>query len=190
MDRLKRSDKGFTLLELVIAIALSAVVLLSASNLLINFGKFSANTVKAEASLMGTSLGAFEEITKKIISANAVAINPDTALIAYPGTCAAGSCVEIRVDENLPGTLSNSADDTIYTYWQSGAQLLRSVNGAPAAGTAIAGDINSLSFSQPVGGPKNSVTVILEARAASGPKGETSKEHLETVVSMRLRSAN
>jgi prepilin-type N-terminal cleavage/methylation domain-containing protein len=175
MARLKRSDKGFTLIELVIAIALSAVVLLSASNLLINFGKFSANVVKNEASLMGTALGAFEEIVGKITAANEVTI---------PATAVAAPSIEIRVD--TPNTASNFADDTVYKYWKSGTQLFKSVGSA--AGSAIANDINSLSFVRDTAGPyKNHINVILEAQVAGGTG---TKEHLETTVIMRSRSAN
>ena len=93
MGRLKNSDEGFTLLELVIAILLSTVVLLAATNLLINFGRFSTNVVKSEASLMGTGLGAFEEMVRRIDSANKVAINPDVMNIpaaSCPVGCSAG----------------------------------------------------------------------------------------------------
>ncbi len=194
MEQFKREVKGFTLLELVIAIALSAVVLLSASNLLINFGKFSANVVRSEASLMGTSLGAFEEITRRINIANKAAINPapamDVPATAYPAGCVAGSCIQIRVDTASPATASVFTDDTVYTYWLNAGNLRRTgVTGDPVGGTAIAGNITSLSFTRP-GTSTNAISIVLEAQAASGPKSETSKEHLETTAIMRSRSAN
>ena len=74
MNRLKIWDEGFTLIELVIAIALAAVVLLSASNLLVSFGRFSTNVVRSESALMGSAVGVFEEIVGRITIANQVAI--------------------------------------------------------------------------------------------------------------------
>ena len=192
MDRsgLKRSDQGFTLVELVIAIVLSAVVLLSASNLMINFGKFSANVVKSEASLMGTALGSFEEIVGKITNANEVAINKaisaDAMLnsIPYPSGCAAnGSCIQMRISPTGSGNSSDHSGDTVYIYWQSGTQLFKSVGSG--AGSAIANDISSgsLSFVRDSAN-QNHITVTLETKTASG-----TKEHLVTTAIMRSRSA-
>ena len=186
MDRssLKNTDKGFTLLELILAIALSAVVLLSASNLLINFGKFSSNVVKSEASLMGTALGAFEEIAAKIVSANQVTV---------PAQNVAAPSIDIRISPTGSGTSSDHTNDVFHTYWMSGGKIYynTNINSPPASGggTAIAGDIFSLSFARS-GTDMNTVTIVLEAQAASGPKGEISKEHLETTAIMRSRSAN
>ncbi|MFA5167451.1 MAG: prepilin-type N-terminal cleavage/methylation domain-containing protein [Candidatus Omnitrophota bacterium] len=183
MDRLKRSNKGFTLLELIIAIALFSVVLFSVFNLLINFGKFSTNVVKAEASLMGTSLGVFEEMVGKLTAANEVTI---------PAPSIAAPSIAIRVDELSISTPSSTADDTIYTYWQDGTQLKykSKVGAAAESGVSIlANDIFSLSFTQDAT-YKNQIKVILEARSASGPVSSTSNEKLETTVVLRSRSAN
>ena len=191
--RAERQNEGFTLLELIIAIVLSAVVLLSASNLMINFGNFSTNLVKSEASLMGTTLGAFEYIIINITAANAVAINPDTVLnsISYPANCAAVSCIQIRVSPAGLGASASSdhSSDTVYTFWRSAvdSKLYESVNSA--AGTAIADSINSLSFTH-ASTDLNRVNVVLEARTTSGANALVTKEHLETTVTMRSRSAN
>lgn len=185
MGRLNRPDEGFTLLELVIAISLSAVVLLAASNLLVNFGKFSANVVKSESSLMGTALGSFEEMCATITRANQVTI---------PATNFAAPSIDVRVSEAGSGASSVHTNDVFHTYWMTGGKLYYKNNiGAPppaaGAGTVIAGDINLLSFTRP-DADLNKVTVTLGAQAASGAKGATSKEHLVTTVIMRSRSAN
>ena len=180
MDQLKRSDEGFTLLELAISIALSAVVLLSASNLLINFGKFTSNVVKSEASLMGTALGTFEEMVGRITAANQVTI---------PASGIAAPSIAIGVDTLNNSTPSDITDDTIYTYWQDGTQLKYKSKVGTAAESAVsvkAEDIYSLSF-VPDATYNNQIKVTLEARAASGPIGLTSKEQLATTVVMRSR---
>ena len=179
MDRLKESDKGFSLLELVIAIALSAVVLLTAANLLISFGNFSAGLVKSEASLMGTALGAFEEITSKITMANEVAIKPEVVpnFPAYPVGSANGSCIQIRVDTS--GTPSVFTDDTVFIYWLSGSDLKRGT-------TTIANDIDSLSFVRGVT-DLNRITINLSTVVESG--SDETEEDLTTTAIMRERSA-
>ena len=209
MKRFKRSDTGFTLLELIIAIALSAIVLLSAANLLINFGKFSAHVVRSEESLMGTALGSFEEIVWRITSANEVAINPDASLAvpatAYPAGCAATSCIQIRQDAVVPATAlipndhftpGEFSDDRVFTYWLVAAapatvppsfNLMRSgVIGDGAAGRPIAENIAFLSFARVV---PNLVRVIVEGQVTEGPVAGVTREHLETTVNMRQRSA-
>jgi len=185
MDRLKRTAPGFTLLELLIAIALVSVVLLSASNLLINFGKFSSNVVKSETSLMGTALGSFEEIVAKITAANEVII---------PATNFSTPSIDIRISPTGSGTSSVHTSDVFHTYWMSAGKIYYKTNtgSVPAAGggTAIAEDITSLSFARD-GALLNRITVIVEAQAASGStSGNKTKEHLETTAIMRSRSAS
>ena len=178
--RAERQNEGFTLLELIIAIVLSAVVLLSASNLMINFGNFSTNLVKSEASLMGTALGTFEEMVGRITAANQVTI---------PAPSIAAPSIAIGVDELSVSTPSDTADDTVYTYWQDVAQLkYKSKVGAAAesAVSVIANDVYSLSFVQDAT-DRNKITVTLEVRAVSGSQGLTSKEKLETTIIMRSR---
>jgi prepilin-type N-terminal cleavage/methylation domain-containing protein len=199
MDRLKKSGQGFTLIELVIGIALSAVVLLAASNLLINFGKFSSNVVKSEASLMGTALGSFEEIVGRITAANKVTIPSelpmDVPATPYPVGCVGSSCIQIRMDTpvGMPPTPTPSvfSDDIVYTYWEAGNQLFKAVGAG--AGEVIADDIVSLSFTRPVLLNVNVVKVSLEAQASSGsisdPTKNKTKELLETTVAMRSGGA-
>ena len=180
MDRLKRSDEGFTLIELAMTIVLGTVVLLSASNLLINFGKFSTNVVKSEASLMATALSSFEEIVGRLTAAN---------LVTIPAPSIAAPSIAIGVDELSASTPSVTTDDTVYTYWQDGTALKfkSKVGTAAESGVSVlANDIYSLSFTQDAT-DKNRINVILEARATSGSTGLTSREKLETTVIMRSR---
>lgn len=193
-SNLKRMDKGFTLLELMVALALSTVVLISACNLLINFERFSANVAKNEASLMGTALGAFEEISKRISEANEAAINPETTLnsVVYPGTCLNdGSCIQLKVD--VLNTASTPGDDTVFIYWFDAGNLRRrGASGDLAAGTIIAENIESLNFLKNAI-LRNRITVTLNAHTHSGPANvatNTTREQLATTAIMRSRSAN
>lgn len=209
MDRLTRTDEGFTLLELIIAAALFAVVLLAASNLLVSFANFSSNLVKSESSLMGTALGAFEEITARITKANKVCIKVTAAAMdvpatAYPADCAGSGCIQIRVSPEGVGASADHSHDSVYTYWQVGTQIKYQSKvwnpGTSAFVTStasvIAGDIKADSLSFTVDpSRKNHVTIELKAEAHSGAGGTAStknlsREHLVTTAIMRSRSAN
>ncbi len=195
MERVKRTERGVTLLDLIVSVVIGAIVLFAASKLLINFGNVSFSFVKSEASLMGTAVGAFEEISGKITEANDVAIFPAAHIsapsIAYPSSgCANGSCIQIRVSPtNLPATSDHSAD-SVFTYWLSGRKIFKSIYPGSVTGSAIAGDIDTLSFQQPPGA-LNKVIVQVTASAASGSTAavQTSKENLVTTATMRSRSA-
>lgn len=176
MERLKRPGRGFTLAELIIAVALSAVVLLAASNLMINFGRFSSHVVRSEASLMGTALGAFEEIVQNINESNQV-------------TIPAANTITIRISPTGPASASHASDTTL-TYWLNAGNIRRTgAPGDPGGGTIIAEDISALSFAPQAANPNN-IVVTLDAQAASGPTGELSREHLQTTAVIRSRSAN
>ena len=175
---------GFTLFELIIAIVLFTVVLLAASGLLINFGSFASRFIRNEASLMGTALGAFEEMTGRITEANEVTI---------PATSFAAPSIDIRVSPPGPASFDHSGD-IFHTYWQTGTQIkYKTSTGSPPAaggGTVIADDIDasSLSFVRTA----NRVTVTLDTHMHSGSEAiETNKsrENLSTTAIMRSRNA-
>lgn len=204
MDRLKSSCKGFSLIEIIIAVVLSAFVLLASANLLITFGRFSASS---EASLMGTALGPFEEIVSYIEQANMVSINatvgPDPAITTpaapYPASCSANDeCIEIRVDTNATPTPANFADDTVFIYWRNpnaATALDRAVlnkvvctSAGCGATEVIARNLFTLSFirARPI---MNQINIVLEARVTSGPQNLISQEHLVASAVMRARSS-
>ena len=200
-----RETKGFTLLELVIAGVLFAVVLVAASNLLISFGNFSSNLVKSEASLMGTALGAFEQITGKIEAANKVAINGSDVKMDIPDTdyqttagCAGNSCLQIRVSPTGAGASSDHSHDAVYTYWQQAAvlnsqsKLWDSTNSVWNISNVIpiASDIDTLTFVRPDAVTWNRITVTLDTHAHSGTGSDAtsrSTEHLVTTAIMRSK---
>ena len=202
MARSVTADKGFTLLELIIAIVLVTVVLLSAANLLISFGNFSTRVVRSEASLIGTALGSFEEIVQQITAANRVVIPG--------GQTPADSRINIFMDTLRPDptgaaplgifTPWDSTDDTIFSYWlelvtaatatEPAVYNLRRTGfpGDPPGGTILSNDIQSLRFTQEA--ELNRITVTLDAQTDRGTTDGGAREHLMTTVTMRSRSAN
>lgn len=206
MDRSLRSSEGFTLLELVIALALGAVILLTASNFLVNYVKYTSGFIKSEASLMGTSLAVFEEIADKISFTNKAVcrggseVAMDVPAVSFPGTCANNSsCVQLRCDTICtPGPCANTpstfSDDTVYTYWLSGTDLNKQVNsGTPVI---IATNVNTFSVSRVNKDNTadstylNTIRLQLGFQAASGvgATGGVVKEYLDTTVIMRGKS--
>jgi hypothetical protein len=197
MERLKRSREGFTLMELVIVIMLGFVILLTASNFLINFGKYSSNVVKSEAGLMGTTLGSYEEIVYLISQASKVVVGAEAAMdvpsTARPSGCLTdGTCIQIRVDKVGPTTPSDFTDDTVYNYWKSSSGLYKSsctTAGGCTASTLVSSDLSYLSFSRP-SADKNTVRVVLYAEDMSGGTEGVLRESLSTIVTLSGQSGN
>ncbi|MEI7751253.1 MAG: prepilin-type N-terminal cleavage/methylation domain-containing protein [Candidatus Omnitrophota bacterium] len=212
---MKRTDHGFSLIEIVIATVLAFVLLLAASNLMINFGKFTANVNTAEGVLHDANT-IFEEIVSRITAANKVTIMPeghmDTPSTDYPAGCVATRCIQIRMDRLLPiGCDPNSValatacrysptdltNDAVYTYWARASatvpgtfEIFRSGDtDDPADGKRIATGITTLRFVRNVAAQLNRVTVTLRAQHRSGAEDLLSAETLETTAIMRGRSA-
>ncbi|MFH0985768.1 MAG: prepilin-type N-terminal cleavage/methylation domain-containing protein [Candidatus Omnitrophota bacterium] len=194
MDRCLSSHKGFTLLEIIMTIAIGAVVLISAADLLINFANYTSNVIKAESSLMDTSLGAFEEIVDNISRANSTALGSEIPIAdpstPFPAGCALNNtCIQVRVDTNaVIKTPSVYSDDIVYSYYLSAGAIIYRAIGA-GAGVVIARNVTTLTFSRPVAVPvpQNAILIIIEGQAQSGATGGVVKEHLETTVFLRSR---
>ncbi len=202
MGRLKRASSGFTLLELVIASTLAFIVILAASNLLINFGRFTSTTIRAEATLMDAALAAVEDVVACINGANAVSIIPDGQLAARPAGCVGSSCIQVRTDQKMPlGCVGNNCsysptdftNDVVHTYWReflnnnwairySSRNLVNNTTVGPIS-LADRG-ITSLSFARNAA-DRNKITITLIVQAASGPSGALSTENLVTTATMR-----
>jgi len=188
MERLKTPDQGLTLIELIVAVTLSAVVFLAASSILVNFGKFSTNVIKSESSLMGSALGTFEQIVGDITDANTV---------VFPASNYPAPSIDIRLSQAGSGASSSHSTDVYHTYWLNTGKIYYSTlgNNTPPSGSgaAIAGDITALNFAYAKDSSNvdilNNIQVTLEAQAASGPQNQNSMEHLETTAVMRSRGA-
>jgi len=180
---MKRADCGATLLDLLLAVALFTIVLLTASNLMISFGKLSSNFVKNEASVMGTALGTFEDIVRKVTLANQLTIPATTVIPSPVPTEAPYNSLEIRIAPTGPATADHT-NDTIHYYWQDGCQLKYKSKIGVAATTGdsiVAEDIVSFSVASPY---PNQAEIGLTAKPANGPT-----ETLKTLAVARARSA-
>jgi len=190
MGRLKRASAGFSLIEVIVASTLAFVVVLTASNLLINFGKFTSTTIRAESDMMAAALGAMEDIAGRIQEANAVAIMNEAAITAYPVGCAANSCIQIRVDQKISGqaTPSDFTDDVVHTFWRLGRQIqYTSTNletGAISGTLMLAQGITKLEIERDPA-DMSRISIKIRVEGASSPTGDVSREHLETIANMR-----
>ena len=206
MDRSMRTSEGFTLLELLIALALGSVILLTASNFLVNFAKFSSNVIKSEASLMTSTLSVFEEIADKISFANMAVCGNEAAMavpgVARPGGCLTdGTCVQLRcaticTPGPCPNTPSIFSDDTVYNYWKSGTDLYRSIcpSGVCGASSIIASNINTFSVyrvdnvNAVSAATQNTIRVEFGVETSSGATSGQQREYLDTTVVMREKA--
>lgn len=207
MDRLIRLNEGFTLLELLVSLALGAVILLTSSNFMINYAKYSSNFIKSEGNLTMMAIGTFEDIVYRINQANKTAIvgldsaitTPNCPFPTNPTNCTgSGTCIQIRCDRVEPTTPTDYSDDTVYNYWKSGTNIYQSTctSGGTAAGTVAAPGINVLSFARVdkdnnvVNNTNfNTIRVIVEAEATSGVTGGVRREYLDTTAVARQRSS-
>jgi type II secretory pathway pseudopilin PulG len=197
MDRLRSSSRGFTLLELLIASILGFIVVLAASNLMINFGKFTSTTIRAESSLMDGVLAIQEDIVTRITAANTVAIlGADTLFtgVACPGL----QCIQARVDQKLPAGCVNNCtvsptdftNDIIHIYWRDNNNIVwyRNMN---LASNALSGNfrlgngITNLSFTRNNPADRNQITITMDVQGASGSMGANTTEHMVTTATMR-----
>ena len=131
-------SKGLSLLELIIAITLLSVVLMTASTLLISFKKFYFDFTEKQNQVGEIYLGTLEEIITRTRSANRVSAT--TTLPAIPVTeTAYNSTITMYIDENSPHTADNYTDDTQYYYVWNGqyntdGNIQRTIT--PAGGSA------------------------------------------------------
>jgi prepilin-type N-terminal cleavage/methylation domain-containing protein len=169
--------KGLTLIELIVAMTMLSVVILTSSAVLINFKKFYKGFSDKQAVVGEVSLAFLEDITNKVFLANELTINPPDT----PGP--SGSSIAIRVDNSDP---SSTADDTVYTYWYSGTEIQRKSTNPTSGPTTVAKDVSSLKFeTQPAAGPSpNYLKITVEIRIAGG-----GTEKFETNIVARCRCA-
>lgn len=175
-----KSSKGLSLLELIIAILLLSVVLMTASTLLITFKKFYFDFTEKQNEVGEIYLGTLEEIVTRIRSANRVSVV--STVPANPITNTAYiSTITMYIDENSPHTAENYADDTRYFYSWSGrynvdGDIRRSIT--PPGGTPDTKYIAyHISCFKATLAPRNQVVVRLDIK----PSGSAVQTFYSTV---------
>lgn len=193
---MRKNNSGVTLMELLIAMVLFALIMASATSIFITLKGLYQRYTTSETSLATTSLVAFGEMARWITTANEVTIcagAPPAACVNQP----AGSWprIQLRVDRQRPlaPTPGNIADDTTYTYWLGAGNTLRVM--ATGVGAfpeqTVATGVQALSFSfvdYPDVDPAshlNRVKISLTTTQATGG----AMERLETTVVARCRRA-
>jgi prepilin-type N-terminal cleavage/methylation domain-containing protein len=116
MGRLK---KGLSLLELIIAITILSVVLMTASSILISFKKFYFDFTDKQNQTGEVYLGTLEEIVSRIKTANRVTVSTTIPPAPVAGV-SYNSTINMYIDENDPHTADNYADDTLCSYEWNG----------------------------------------------------------------------
>ncbi len=166
-----KSSKGLSLLELLIAITLLSVVLMTASTLLISFKKFYFDFTERQNQVGEIYLGTLEEIITRTRSANRVSVA--TTLPATPVVGAAyTSSITMYIDENSPHTADNYTDDTRYIYLWSGrynqsGDIRRSIT--PPGGSATTKYIAyHVTYFKGTVVPNNQVVIRIDIKPSSG----------------------
>lgn len=166
-----KSSKGLSLLELIIAITLLSVVLMTTSILLINFKKFYFDFTEKQNQIGEIYLGTLEEIITRTRSANRVSVT--TTLPADPAAGAAyNSTITMYIDENNPHTADNYTDDARYHYLWNGqfnadGNIQRDIT--PAGGSATTACIAyHVTYFKGTLAPNNQVVIRIDVKPSDG----------------------
>ena len=176
MGRLKKNQRGMTLVELFISVILFITVLVTGSSLFLTFKKSFLNYTKSQPVIADAILGAFEDMTQKISRANDINITNS------------GHTLAVRVDDPsiYAKTPENYADDITHTYeWNGTATKLyyksKTGTAAETSQITIASNITSMLFS----GPRvNSVSIALTVQPAN-----STAQSINSTITAQCRNA-
>ncbi|MBI4335501.1 MAG: prepilin-type N-terminal cleavage/methylation domain-containing protein [Candidatus Omnitrophica bacterium] len=107
--------KGLTLLELLIAMSIFSMIVLTASSLLISFKKFYIDFVERQSEIEGVSLGLLEEMSNNVRVATRITATTDIPKNPVPDTDYT-STLQLYYDANNPATPENYDDDSYHSY--------------------------------------------------------------------------
>ena len=126
--------RGFTLLELLIAITILTGVLLTAAALLSSFKKYYFDFVQRESDIKDISLGVLEEIGNRIRMANRITVTTNADSVD----------ITVFVDK---GTPDNPTDDSMHEYlWTQKTQIIQySATNPTVTSRTIAENISAFS---------------------------------------------
>jgi hypothetical protein len=182
MERIKISQRGATLAEVMIAAVLFAVVAVAGSTLFINFKRNYVDYTGSSTAAQDIIVGSFYDVTSKIALANSISI-PQNAAAGLVNGVTAGQQIALTIDEaTTPGT---STDDTTYTYYRSNTdnkiyQTTKVGNANASSPVPVADNVTALTFAFTPAASKNTVQVNVTTNNTAS---------FQTVVTSRCRSA-
>jgi len=164
-------SKGLSLLELIIAITLLSVVLMTASSLLISFNKFYFDFTQKQNQVGEIYLGTLEEIIYRTRSANRVSVTTTLPVNPVAGTTY-NSTITMYIDENNPHTADNYTDDARYYYLWNGqfnvdGNIQRSITPAGGSTTTTYIAYHVTCFNGTVV-PNNQVVIRIDIKPSNG----------------------
>ena len=124
------NERGFTLIEFLVAIAVGVVVLLGIGGFFLSTLRLSAQS-SSQTFLQRQGTMIIDEMARQIRFANGVCKDPDPSKTACPGTCPANPSLKVT-QPGAPGT-------GFYCFYLSGDQLVER--------TPTGGDVNLLAGS-------------------------------------------
>lgn len=163
--------KALSLLELIIAITLLSVVLMTASSLLISFKKFYFDFAEKQNQVGEIYLGTLEEIVNRTRAANRISVFNNIPAVPQAGLTYTSS-IDMYIDENSPHTADNFTDDTRYIYLWIGkpdvdGNIRREIK--PASGASVFTFIAyHVTYFKGTLVPNNQILVRMDIKPSSG----------------------
>lgn len=165
--RPRRRARGFTLLELVIATSLSAIVLVGVFTMGASMVQYEAEGMR-KGSINGWSLASLVAMNREL---------EDASALVYPTTGAQDSLVFCSNWSRLSGAAINGASNAIVYYycWESATNVLRRMTSNPAGNTACP---SSAGYSPPA---CNAATYGASSTVATGVFKDSANDALFSV---------
>jgi type IV pilus assembly protein PilW len=130
-SRLRRPESGFTLLELVVAVGIFAMILLVVTAVLLSSDRLQTRTMR-RVEVQAGSRQALALMTTELRQAGADPTNPPMGLVAIVD--ARANLIRVRADTDGDGAIQTTepSEDVTYIYDDSTGTLLRDPGSGPA----------------------------------------------------------
>lgn len=181
---IRKNEPGFTLIELMIAVAIAGILMVSIYNLYIS--QSSTYTVQELVSEMQQNARVAMDIISRDIR---MAGYDPTGGGGFTGLTIGGSQIQIRADLNGDGATSDSDEDITYALNTSDSNHPKITRKNTTAGTAqpFAEDIETLSFTS-LG--SNGVTISITARTRNKDPDYTGDSYHRMALSSDIIARN